>query len=153
MKTEGFSKAKEIASEKLSELAKAVNTQRQVRALQKDISRLVAERDKVLLGIGHKVFALYERGKVRNQDIIPLCARIKDISTQIDSLNRQIQEILKPQPRGQIGGVNLEDETGLEEEIEEEDRARKTAPKDALEEDVSPPDKDPDSDKTGEKPN
>jgi hypothetical protein len=116
-----FAKVKEFASEKLTDLGTTLNTQREIRGLQKQIADLVGERDGVMVEIGHKVYALYGRGKVRNADILPLCARIDEIGKRIDKLNSQVRDLAKPRPKGLLTEADLADETELAEETEEEE--------------------------------
>ena len=56
-----------------------------------------------------------------------LAERIGEIGGAIDVLNRQIQEVLKPKPRGEMGEVELEDETEIEDAAEEEQEEQEAA--------------------------
>jgi len=118
-----LSKAKDAASAALSELQETVSTKRQIAGLRKKITDLVAERDRVMLEIGRKVYALYGRDKVRNQDILPLCERIEQAGEAISALNEQVRELAKPKPTGVLRPTELEDETELAEEEEPEGEA------------------------------
>ena len=113
-----LSKAKQAASETWSGLASAVSTQWQIRKLQKEIAELVEERDQLMVEIGHKVYALHGRGKVKNADLLDICRRIEGIGAGVDALNRQIRDLSEPQPQGKLEGTEVEDET-LVEEVEE----------------------------------
>ena len=113
-----LSKAREFASEKWEDLTYSLSLQRQVRGLQKQIADLVGERDGVMIEIGRKVYALYGRDKVRNADILPLCARIEEIGKRIDALNAQVRELAQPKPRGVLAEAELADESELAEEPE-----------------------------------
>ena len=118
-----FSKAMGLAGEKWGELTSAVNTQRKVRGLQKQIADLVTERDRAMAEIGRKVYALYGRDKVRNQDILPLCARIDALGKQIEELNAKVREVAEPRPRGELAETAVSDDTELGDEATEEAEA------------------------------
>jgi hypothetical protein len=121
--TDHLSKAKEFASEKLGDLSEALSTHQKSRGLQKQIADLVSERDRVMLEIGRKVYALYGRDKVRNADILPLCESIDGIGTQIDALNVQVRELAQPKPKGVLAATELADETALDEDEPVEEAA------------------------------
>ncbi|MBM3501163.1 MAG: hypothetical protein FJX74_21125, partial [Armatimonadetes bacterium] len=108
-----LSKAREFASEKLGDLSEALGTHQKTRALQKQIADLVGDRDRVMGEIGHKVYALYGRGKVRNADILPLCERIDEIGKRIEALNAQVRELAKPKPKGVLADAPLADDSPL----------------------------------------
>jgi len=110
-----LSKAKKLAGETWSGLTAAVSTQWQIRGLQKQIAEVVGERDRLMMEIGHKVYALYGRGKVKNADLLELCQQIEEASRNVDSLNQRIRELSEPRPEGALEEADLEDETPLEE--------------------------------------
>jgi seryl-tRNA synthetase len=114
-----FSRAREFASAKWSDVSETVGTQRKMRGLRNEITELVRTRDRLMSDMGHKVFALYSRGKVRNADLLAVCERIDEVNGDIDELNRQVQELAKPRPRGEVEEVELEDETELVDEAAE----------------------------------
>ena len=116
-----LSKAKEFAGEKWEDLTSTLSTQRAVRGLQKQIAKLVGERDRVMIEIGRKVHALYGRGKVRNADILPLCGRIDEIGKRIEALNAQVRDLSQPKPKGVLAEAKLADESELAEAPEEEE--------------------------------
>ena len=136
-----LSKAKEFAGEKWGELASAVGTQRQLRGLQRQIAQLVGERDRLMVEIGRKVYALYGRDKVRNADILPLCERIETIGEKIEALNDKVRELLQPKPRGELADTDVADDTELTDEAEEEEAPPAEAPgeEQTPEEPASPP--------------
>jgi uncharacterized coiled-coil DUF342 family protein len=139
-----FAKVKEFASEKLTDLGTTLSTQREIRGLQKQIADLVGERDRVMVEIGHKVYSLYGRGKVRNADILPLCERIDEIGKRIDKLNSQVRELAKPKPKGVLTEADLADDTELAEETEEEDESSAEVEEDAPEAPSDEPEEAPD---------
>lgn len=135
-----LSKAKDAASAALSELQETVSTKRQIAGLRRKITDLVAERDRVMLEIGRKVYALYGRDKVRNQDILPLCERIEQVGEGISELNEQVRELAKPKPKGVLQPAELQDETELaEEEDAEEGEAEAEAEEEEAPEEVEAP--------------
>ncbi len=111
-----MSKAKEFASTKWADVSASVGHQRKLRGLRNEITDLVQTRDRFMSDMGHMVYTLHGRGKVRNADLLAVCERVDEINASIDELNRQIQELTKPAPRGQVEEVELEDETELVEE-------------------------------------
>jgi seryl-tRNA synthetase len=119
-----FSKAMEFAGEKWGDLTTAVSTQRKLRGLQKQIADLVTERDRAMADIGRKVHALYSRGKVKNQDVLPFCKRIDAIGRQIEELNMKVREVAEPRPRGELAAAPIGDET----ELADEEPAAEAAP-------------------------
>ena len=123
MATDKVQKVKEMASAALSDLSTTVGTHRQIRGLQRKITDLVSERDRVMLEIGRKVFALYGRDKVRNADIIPLCERIEKVTEAVAGLNEEVQELSKPKPKGELEEATLEDETEIAEDDGDEEAA------------------------------
>ena len=111
-----LSKAKEFAGAKWADVSASVGYQRKLRGLRNEITDLVQTRDRFMSDMGHMVYTLHGRGKVRNADLLAVCERVDEINASIDELNRQIQELTKPAPRGQVEEVELEDETELVEE-------------------------------------
>jgi seryl-tRNA synthetase len=121
-----LSRAKEFASEKFGDLSEALSTHQKVRHLQRQIADLVAERDRVMIEIGRKVYALYGREKVRNADILPLCGRIDEIGQRVDALNVQVRELAQPKPKGVLSDVPLTDDSELAAEADEVEAAAET---------------------------
>jgi len=137
-----LSQAKEFASEKWGGLATALSTQRQMRALHKQITDLVGERDRLMADIGLKVYALYGRGKVRNADLLPLCERITAIGERIEGLNEQVRELAEPTPRGGLAEAPVADDTEIPEdapEAEAEGEGSKAPAEPSAEEPCAPP--------------
>ncbi len=131
MATDKLQQAKEFASAALSDITESVGTHRQVRGLQKNITDLVGERDRVMLEIGRKVFALYGRDKVRNADIIPLCERIEEITAAVAEVNEEVQELSKPKPKGEMEAAEIVDETELAGDEDADPPAEAEEPKDS----------------------
>jgi hypothetical protein len=131
-----LSKAKQVAGDTWSGLASAVSTQWQIRKLQKEIAEFVEERDRLMMEIGHKVYALHGRGKVKNADLLELCRRIEGLGSSVDALNERIRNLSEPAPKGELEETEVEDETSLE-EAEEPAEEPSTAP--------PPPPEEPDS--------
>lgn len=113
-------RVKQFASTKWDELTSTLSVQRQIRGLERQIADLVQERDRIMMDIGAKVYALYGRGKVRNADIIPLCERIGEISKRIETLNARVRELAQPKPKGLLTEPELTDEAELADESVEE---------------------------------
>ncbi len=132
-----LSKAKQVAGDTWSGLASAVSTQWQIRKLQKEIAEFVEERDRLMMEIGHKVYALHGRGKVKNADLLELCRRIEGIGSSVDVLNQRIRDLAEPAPKGELGETEVEDEALLE-EAEEPAEEPATTPTPPPEEPGSP---------------
>lgn len=111
-----FSKAKEFATTKWAGVSETLSVQRQIRGLRGEITDSVKARDRLMAEMGQKVYALYGRGKVRNADLLGICERVDEINQSIDALNRQIQELARPQPQGEVEDVELGDESAVAEE-------------------------------------
>lgn len=130
-----LSKAKEFASAKWAGVSETLSTQRQIRGLRGEITESVKARDRLMAEMGQKVYALYGRGKVRNADLLAICERVDEISQSIEGLNRQIQELARPQPQGEVEDVELEDESVVAEEEDEpeepEEAEEETEPEEA----------------------
>jgi seryl-tRNA synthetase len=114
-----LSKAKDFASAKWADVSATVSTQRKIRGLRNEITDLVRSRDRLMSEMGHKVYALYARDKVRNADLLAICERVDEINESINDLNRQVQELAKPRPQGEVDEVEVEDETEIAEDVDE----------------------------------
>jgi len=112
----------------LSSLRQSWTTAWDVRALRKRVSALANARVEVLADMGRTVFALHEKGKIRNADLVRDCQRVTQINDQIAELNRQIEAALAPRSTGEMPPVTLGDETEVEEEAEGSAAAQEPPP-------------------------
>jgi len=101
-------------AEMLSSLRQTWSTAWDVRALRKRVAALADARTEVLADIGRTVYALHEKGKVKNADLVRDCQRVGQINEQIAELNRQIEAALTPRTTGEMPPATLADETELE---------------------------------------
>lgn len=84
--------------------------------LQTQISRLRAHRQQMLLKMGEKVFDLFERDLVKNQDLRMMCQQIRTIDSDIALRREEIEQLRSPEPPGE-GGIERERVDDIEDEI------------------------------------
>ena len=111
-----------IRGSKHSAGAMAERLRRQA-AMQKLAARMRAlnrERSELVRTIGKKVYSLHTRGKVDNQDVLSDCLRIDETGQEIEALHEQMEELRRQAATGEQLVVDIEDETPLAEEVEEE---------------------------------
>ncbi len=105
-------------------------------AMQKLAGRIRAlnrERSQLVRTIGKKVYSLHTRGKVRNQDVLSDCLRIDETAQEIEALHQQMEELRRQAATGEQLVVDIEDETPLAEEVEEEPGVAELAAEQTLE--------------------
>ncbi len=73
--------------------------------LQGQISRLRAQRQRLFHQMGQKVFDLFERDLVKNQDLRMMCQQIRGIDAEVELNREEIEQLRKPETR-QEGGVD-----------------------------------------------
>ncbi|MBM3457542.1 MAG: hypothetical protein FJX77_03280 [Armatimonadetes bacterium] len=73
-------------------------TRRETRVikLQAQISRMRSERQRLFYQMGQKVFDLFERDLVKNQDLRMMCQRIRGIDAEIELRREEIEGLRKP---------------------------------------------------------
>lgn len=84
--------------------------------LQTQVSRLRAHRQQMLIKMGEKVFDLFERDLVKNQDLRMMCQQIRTIDSDI-SLRREEIEQLRTREAPSEGGIEREKVDDTEDEI------------------------------------
>jgi hypothetical protein len=72
--------------------------------LQTQVSRLRSQRQRLFMEMGQKVFDLFQRDLVKNQDLRLLCQQIKGIEAEIE-MRREEVEKLRREGRGE-GGID-----------------------------------------------
>ncbi len=96
-------------------LSESLDRQARIQRLAGQARALVRERNNLVTTIGKKVYALHNRGKVKNRDVLGDCLRIDQIRAEIEDLKRKIEEIrlaaVEDMPE-----MDLEDESLLDEE-------------------------------------
>ncbi|MGV3720032.1 MAG: hypothetical protein ACO1SX_03895 [Actinomycetota bacterium] len=86
--------------------------------LQTDISRLRSQRQRLFSQMGHKVFDLFQRDLVKNQDLRMVCQQIKGVDAEIELRREEIEQLRKPEHRTENG---VDDEPAPHPEILNED--------------------------------
>jgi uncharacterized protein (DUF3084 family) len=86
--------------------------------LQTDISRLKSQRQRLFYQMGQKVFDLFSRDLVKNQDLRMMCQQIKGVDAEIELRREEIEQLRKPESRGEHG---VDDEAAPPPEILDED--------------------------------
>ena len=90
--------------------------------LQSQVSRLRSQRQRLFMEMGQKVFDLFQRDLVKNQDLRLVCQQIKGLDAQI-ALRREEMEKLRREGRGGEGGIDSEPEPEAE-ILDEDDETR-----------------------------
>lgn len=75
--------------------------------LQTQISKLRSERQQLFYQMGQKVYSLFERELVKNQDLRMMCQQIKGLESEIEVRREEIEQLRRPETRGEQG---VEDE-------------------------------------------
>ena len=86
--------------------------------LQTDISRLKSQRQRLFYQMGQKVFDLFSRDLVKNQDLRMMCQQIKGVDAEIELRREEIEQLRKPETRGENG---VDDEAARPPEILDDD--------------------------------
>lgn len=84
--------------------------------LQTQISRLRAHRQQMLSKMGEKVYDLFERDLVKNQDLRMMCQQIRTIDSDIALRREEIDQLRTPETPGE-GGIERERFDGIDDEI------------------------------------
>jgi hypothetical protein len=75
--------------------------------LQAEISKLRSQREQTLRQMGEKVFDLFQRDLVKNQDLRMASQQVRSLDTDIEVRREEIEGLRKPGGRGEAG---VEDE-------------------------------------------
>lgn len=101
-------------------MAEGLRRQGAMQKLTARIRTLNRERSQLIRSIGKKVYSLHTRGKVRNRDVLSDCLRIDETAQEIEGLRDQIEDLRRQAVAGEELVVDIEDETPITEEAEEE---------------------------------
>jgi hypothetical protein len=71
--------------------------------LQTQISRLRSQRQRLFSEMGQKVFDLFQRDLVKNQDLRMMCQQIRGIDAEIELRREEIDQLRRPDPNGERG--------------------------------------------------
>jgi uncharacterized protein (DUF3084 family) len=83
--------------------------------LQTQISRLRAQRQRLMHQMGQKVFDLFERDLVKNQDLRMTCQQVRGLDAEINVRREQIEQLRRSDARSEQG---VEDEPDVVPEAE-----------------------------------
>ena len=84
--------------------------------LQTQISRLRSHRQQMLMKMGEKVYDLFERDLVKNQDLRMMCQQIRTIDSDISLRREEIGQLRTPPDPGEAG-IEREPIEEVEDEI------------------------------------
>lgn len=80
-----------------------VKRQTRILRLQSQISALRSKRAALLTEMGEKVYDLFQRDLVRNQDLRVTCQEIRGIDADIAMKREEVERIGSPETRGEAG--------------------------------------------------
>lgn len=87
--------------------------------LQGQISRLRSQRARLFSEMGEKVFDLFQRDLVKNQDLRMMCQQIRGVDAEIELKREEIEQLRRAEAKAE-GGVDADpaEESGiLDEEV------------------------------------
>lgn len=71
--------------------------------LQGQISRLRSQRSRLFGEMGQKVFELFQRDLVKNQDLRMMCQQIRGIDAEVDLKREEIEQLRRAEAPGESG--------------------------------------------------
>jgi hypothetical protein len=79
--------------------------------------RLRDDKARLYSLMGQKVYALYEKGLVKNADLLALCEQASDLDRQVDAAEDEIQQLrtgvdVKTEVQDTEGGIDAEPTAG-----------------------------------------
>ena len=107
-----------------------VQRQRKVAALKLEVRRAQAQRDELYNVMGRKVYALHRKAKVANKDLLRRCQEIDELSAVTEAKQAQIEALRAAGEQE----VEIEDETPLTEQEEEQEAEEEEAEEEEAEE-------------------
>ena len=96
-----------VASNLFNQGKEVAKREARVIRLQTQISRLRSHRQRLLVKMGEKVFDLFERDLVKNQDLRLMAQQIKTIDADVALRREEIDGLRAPGAQGE-GGVDHE---------------------------------------------
>ena len=117
---QGFAPVVRGSKHSVEVIAESMRRQAAMQKLAARIRTLNRERSQLIRSIGKKVYSLHTRGQVRNQDVLSDCLRIDETAQEIEALQDQIEDLRRQAAAGEELVVDIEDETPLTEDAEEE---------------------------------
>lgn len=86
--------------------------------LQTQISRLRSQRQRLMNQMGEKVFDLFQRELVKNQDLRVMCQQVRALDAEVEMKHEEITQLRRPEARVEQG-IDSEGEPTAVAEIEE----------------------------------
>jgi predicted RNase H-like nuclease (RuvC/YqgF family) len=71
--------------------------------LQSQISKLKSQRVRLLSEMGKKVFELFEKDLVKNQDLRMMCQQIRGVDAEISLKREEVEQLRRDQSNGEAG--------------------------------------------------
>ena len=72
-------------------------------SLQTQVSRLRSQRLRLLQQMGEKVFDLFQRELVKNQDLRLMCQQIRSLDAEISMRREEVEQLRRRESRGEAG--------------------------------------------------
>src|SRR5260370_14422272 len=106
-------KAIGFASNLFKRSSEVARQQARIVSLQTQVLRLRDDKARLYSLMGQKAYALYERGLVKNADMLTLCEQAKDLERQVEAAETEIQQLRTgTEPRTEVhdteGGIDAE---------------------------------------------
>ena len=106
-------KAIGFASNLFKRSTEVARQQARIVGLQTQIMRLRDDKARLHSLMGQKVFALFEKGLVKNADLLALCEQAADLDRQVDEAEQEIQQLriggeARTEVRDTEGGIEAE---------------------------------------------
>jgi hypothetical protein len=128
-------KAIGFASNLFKRSSEVARQQARIVSLQTQVLRLRDDKARLYSLMGQKAYALYERGLVKNTDMLALCEQARDLESQVEAAETEIQQL-------RTGAEARSDVHDTEGGIEPE------TPRESVHETTAPPPPPPSSDVT-----
>lgn len=120
-------KAFTVASNLIQQGKTVAKREARVIRLQTQISRLRARRQDLLIKMGEKVYDLFQRDLVKNQDLRMLCQQVRTTDSELALRREEVNQIRSPEPAGEApvaGEPAAAPARGPSDEAEEEEIIR-----------------------------
>jgi len=96
-------KAFTVASNLIQQGKTVAKREARVLRLQTQISRLRARRQDLLVKMGEKVYDLFQRDLVKNQDLRMLCQQVRATDSELALRREEVAQIRAPEEPGEAG--------------------------------------------------
>lgn len=115
MPDSGADKIKDV----FSKIGKTVQVQAEIAKLRLHIKKLEGQKKELFQKIGEKVYSLFPKGLVKNSALIALCQELEKLDEEIKAKLEAIEALKEGEQEEKAGAEVVEEEEGIEEEIEE----------------------------------